>query len=183
MKSIMIDLETLGTAPDAAVISLGVVAFDLDKGVIASAGWGIKASDWHGKIDPATVQWWMGQSEAAREFSFKGYNPDVFVAQSLASFVANYGGDECWANDPDFDVVILRSWWERVAQKAALGRFPISYKHSRSYRTINAEAKRLGIDAHHIYDVASVAHNPIDDAANQARVVNYIRTQLVAAQP
>ncbi len=184
MKSIMVDIETLGTSSNACVISVGVVAFDPDKGVLASDGWAIRHEDWHGEMDASTIKWWMKQNEAARNFSFEGTWPAFDVAQKFAQFHSAWGGDECWANDPDFDVVLLKNWWARVIAKAgfsAVGRFPIKYNEGRSVRTMKGEAVRLGIVTDHIYKASSVAHNPVDDAANQARMVNYIRNHLVRA--
>lgn len=189
MKSIMIDLETLATAPEAAVISIGVCAFDLDKGVTASDGWAIAPSDWHGTIDPKTVKWWMEQNEAAREYSFGGKISAVNAGLALMQFIRTNGGgdrtDECWANDPDFDVVILRKWWERTGKEAGykLGPFPISYKAPRSCRTMYAEARRLDLNTDNAYGMGTVAHNPIDDACNQARAMIAIRNQLMKAGP
>lgn len=177
MKSIMVDIETLATSPDAAVISIGVCAFDGDRGVIASDGWAISARDWHGEIDPQTVQWWSKQNEAAREFSFNGSAPAMDVAAAFSAFCSQYSGDECWANDPDFDLVILRKWWKRTR---APGNFPIHYREARSCRTIYAEGRRLGI----MYDGwggHSVAHHPQDDACCQARAVLAVRKHLIAA--
>jgi 3' exoribonuclease, RNase T-like len=181
MKSVMLDIETLGTAKDSAVISIGICAFNEEKGVIASDGWAIRSLDWHGVIDPSTVKWWSQQNEAAREYSFNGTTPDHVAASLIKQFVMTHGGseseDEVWANDPDFDVVILQSWWKRVP---GAGKFPFHYRAARSCRTIWAEAKRLGI----YYDGAAahtVAHNPIDDACNQARAVIQVRKNLIGA--
>jgi len=67
---IMIDLETMGTRPDAPIIAIGAVSFDVDTDWVwrtfyvnidlqsaVSAG---------AKIDPSTVMWWMKQSDEAR---------------------------------------------------------------------------------------------------------------------
>lgn len=174
MKSIMLDIETLGTNPDAAVISVGMCAFNQDKGVIASDGWAINCRDWHGEINPHTVKWWSEQNEVAREFSFNGSAPAMDVAAAILAFHAQWGGDECWANDPDFDLVILRKWWARTR---APGQFPIHYREARSCRTIYAEARRLGI-FYEGWGGNSVAHHPTDDACSQARAVVLIRNKL-----
>jgi 3' exoribonuclease, RNase T-like len=181
----MLDLETLGTAKDSAVISIGLAAFSEAKGIIASAGWALDSRDWHGVIDPSTVKWWSKQNEAAREYSFNGTTRSLQAALEIRQFVINHGGaqgeDEVWANDPDFDVVILQSWWKRVAEMyPQVGPFPMHYRAARSCRTIWAEAKRLGI----YFDGAAahtVAHNPIDDACNQARAVIQVRKNLIGA--
>jgi len=183
MKQMMIDIETLGTSPSACVISVGVVAFS-EQAIIDSAGWAIRSQDWHGDMDGSTIQWWMKQNEAAREYSFNGENKDIVVAMELAEFIRRHEVSECWANDPDFDIVIMKSWWSRVSSRNHLntGPFPIKYNGGRSFRTIKGEADRLGIAYSHMYGSNTVAHHPVDDAANQARVVNFIRNQIVRVE-
>lgn len=187
MNSLMLDIETLSTSSHASVISVGICAFNLDEGVVASDGWAIQAKDWHGEIDPTIIQWWTKQNEAAREFSFNGLNTSLLVAQNLYEFIASFAGprpEEVWANDPDFDVTILRHWYARVQKHHGMNLplWPVRYNVGRSCRTIFAEAKRLGIDYGDAYGMATVAHNPIDDACNQARAVIKVRNNLVGAQ-
>jgi hypothetical protein len=187
MNSFMIDIETMSTNPEAAVISIGICAFNLEQKVVASDGWAIRSSDWHGEILPDTIKWWSQQNEAAREYSFYGHNTSLQAAVQLKQFFEQHRGagaiEECWANDPDFDLVILKRWWLRTEQihKHTLGPFPIGFRASRSCRTMFDEAKRLGIDYNGAYGHATVAHNPIDDACNQARAVIQIRNNLIGA--
>lgn len=184
----MTDVETLGTEPGAAIISIGICAFNQDQKVIDSAGWAIRCEDWHGNVDPKTVKWWMKQNEAAQEYSFNGTFTSLQAAILLKEFMAKYPDSELWANDPDFDVVLLKMWWKRVEahHNYTLGNFPggpLRHRLPRSYRTIVAEAKRLGISTDQVFNPASVAHNPVDDACNQARVVVHIRNHITAATP
>jgi hypothetical protein len=170
----MIDIETLGLRYDSAIISVGVAIFD-DEQVTATDGWAIAHKHWHGHIDPGTVAWWAHPDrDASREFSFAGNMTDFAVAFQLKTFLAQHNADEIWANDPEFDLVVLKSWWNRIGvadiASPRVGDFPCRYWKSRSFRTIVAEAERLGIDmsdARGMY----VAHNPVDDAASQARAV------------
>jgi hypothetical protein len=171
----MVDIETLGTSPDAAIISLGMAAFN-DSELIATAGLAIRPADWHGDIDPSTVHWWMQQSAEARMFSFNGTGTAADAALQLHHFIQQYGGEETWANDPSFDIVKLRQWWGRQNLAAP---FPIHYRTERSLRTIIALAKELHIV---LPGSAGTAHNPIDDAANQARTVLAARTGLRAGR-
>src|SRR5579872_6912418 len=128
MKRVMVDIETLSTHKDAAVLSIGVAMFDDDQ-VIDTAGWSIDMKKITGHINPATVQWWMQQSENAKSYSFCGdLSPD-----SVATFLQSYlqTADEVWANDPDFDMIILQNWWERTASVP----WPVSFRKYRSVRT------------------------------------------------
>lgn len=186
MKSLMVDIETLDTEPGACIISIGICAFTQEDNVIASQGWAISDRDWHGTINPSTVKWWTKQNEAAREYSFNGSVTSLNAALELKAFMELYGGDELWANDPDFDVTLLKMWWKRVEHhhKYTLGNFPggpLRHRLPRSYRTLVAEATRLGIQYGGAFNHGSVAHNPVDDACNQARVIVRIRHNLVGA--
>lgn len=170
MKSVMIDIETLSTRPDACVISFGLAAFD-DSGVFATEGCVIRAEEWNGHMDPATVRWWFTQSEQARAAVVApaaGARSALGAANTLGAFLVDYGNDELWANDPDFDVVIIRAWWERVCGTG--NKFPVSYKASRSCRTIYAEAKRRSIDLSSAWE-NHVPHDAVSDAICQAKAV------------
>lgn len=175
MKSVMVDIETLSTRKDAVVISIGVAAFD-DSKVIQTAGWALDFAHLvEGHIDPKTVKWWSEQHECARTYSFNGRVRPAQAAGDFRMFLQQYGGEELWANDPTFDVVILRNWWDRAGGG---GDFPSHYRHERSCRTIFAEARRLGHNIDSAWANGSVAHNPVDDAANQARGVILARKAL-----
>lgn len=176
MKSIMVDIEALSTGINAAVLSIGVVAFN-EKEVTATGGWAISKEDWHGEIDPSTVRWWMEQNRQAQEYSFRGTLRAIEVALQFADFHRIHGGDEAWANDPDFDLSILKQWWSRVPVGM---KWPVHYREARSYRTLTAEARRLLVPYDHAWKQEATAHNPVDDAANQARVVIEVRKHLVA---
>ena len=173
----MIDLETLSTESDACVISIGVAIFT-DKEVTQSDGWAIRPDYWHGRIDGSTVAWWADvERDGAREFSFKGKHSDFGAAFALKTFLAQYNVQEVWAKDPHFDYVILKNWWTRIGVVKVEGHlqphpgdFPISYRQPRSYRTIVGEAERMGHEVEESRGIF-VAHNPVEDAVSQARVV------------
>lgn len=164
MKRAMIDIETLSTSKHAAVLSVGVAVFD-DNQVIDTNGWAVDMAAIDGDINPSTLAWWMKQSEEARAFSFGGKHHQLSIASELRPYIAD--ADEVWANDPDFDLVILQHWWERMPR---LGVWPVSFRKYRSVRTMTMLAKRYHIATEHVWNGVT-AHNPIDDAASQARAV------------
>jgi hypothetical protein len=168
----MIDIETLSTRNDACVIAIGMIGFD-DKEILYSEGFQIHEKDWHGHIDPLTVKWWMGQ-----DFSFR--NPDAIrvdaAAERFKKFAQDYCQKECWANSPQFDLTILRSWWDRIDR--AHGSWPIPFRNLRDTRTLWSLAGDMGIDMSAAWQNAGVAHNPIDDAARQARAVILARNAI-----
>lgn len=177
----MIDLETLSTRSDAKVLSIGVAIFN-DTEVVATNGWAIDlASDVGGHVDWGTVKWWMEQDAMVRAFSWDGKTSACVAAFNFKCFVAQYDAKEFWSKDPHFDHVILENWWRRVNESVrtwdgrgtapyTVGDFPVGYQQPRAYRTLVGEAKDLGLDVESERGSYS-AHNPIDDASQQARCV------------
>ena len=67
---VMLDLETMGNNSNSAIIAIGAVAFSLDSGVYDKfyANVHLQTSlDAGLKVDGSTVEWWLTQSENARE--------------------------------------------------------------------------------------------------------------------
>jgi hypothetical protein len=169
MKSVMIDIETLSTQKDAMVISIGAAVFDMVRGVSDTFHWRLKFGCWEGHVDPKTIRWWMEQSQEAREATFLG-DDDLRVAShevAIQLHALTKNADEVWANDPTFDIVILRAWWERLGVQAP---FPIHYRAERSCRTLFALARERQIDLTPAF-VGVTSHNAVEDAAAQARAV------------
>lgn len=184
MNYAMIDLETLSTQHDAAIVSLGVAIFTDDL-VIESDGWAFEPNSVHGHIDPATVMWWMQQSDSARAYSFSGGVTDFSVAFYLKTLFAKHDVKEVWSKSPQFDDVILSNWWRRINERASshprrmeVGDYPIHYQQTRDYRTLEAEAIRMGFQKSEWQQFNYVAHNPVDDAVTQARAVMKMRQLL-----
>ena len=75
MKHVMLDLETMGNGPRAAIVSIGAVFFDPLTGELGAefeAAIDLRSSAKSGEIDPDTVLWWLGQGEEARAGLIKG---------------------------------------------------------------------------------------------------------------
>jgi 3'-5' exoribonuclease Rv2179c-like domain len=170
MKQVMIDIETLSTNKHAAILSVGVAVFATEGAaagqIIDTNGWAVDMNAiGGGHIDPGTLAWWMKQDESARQFSFGGTHHPISIASELRPYIAD--ADEVWANDPDFDLVILQHWWERMER---LNAWPVSFRKYRSVRTMTAMAKRYYVETSHVWQ-GKTAHNPIEDACGQARAV------------
>lgn len=176
MKSAMIDLETLSLQPDAAVVSIGVAIFD-EENVIHVESWALAPSSIHGHMDPQTIAWWMHEDrDAARQATFGGNIAGFTAGFGFKTLLAMHNVEEVWANDPEFDLVVLKQWWQRQNSNIHtppvphLGDWPINYRHSRSFRTIMAECARLGHDTKDLRGFYT-AHEAGEDAAAQARAV------------
>lgn len=177
MKGMMLDIETLSTKPNAAVLSIGLAAFD-DERVIDTLGIQIDPEEVFGDISTSTVRFWVKQSAEAQVYSFEGKTSQYHAAWELGEFFRTHKPDEVWANSPQFDLIILESWWSELIERGSLPRgtkLPWTYRQPRDCRTMFAEARRLGIE---VDQSTGTLHNPVDDAANQARAIIQIRQML-----
>jgi len=170
---IMLDLETLSTQPNAAIIALGasrlysgrtyyqVVNFD-----------SIANDDPESHIDPDTVLWWLQQSERPRKEIYADNNKQpslVWVLDNFLTMIEAYAKSGqrvlLWGNGAAMDNVILRNAFRRV-----LGIFdPWPYRNDRCYRTIKALYPELQLDYEN-----DKKHNALEDAKYQARHLEYI---------
>lgn len=174
MKHLMVDLETLGTSPDAAVISIGAVKFDLDSDTIDDDGFyasiSIESNLVAGRrIDEDTLLWWLQQSKAAQAVFFE---PKEALGSALESFADWLEHDKryVWSNGADFDLPILAHAFRSHGMDV-----PWQFWNSRCVRTYKnlpcaalvPKAKEQGIK-----------HNALHDAVAQARLVQSIHTLL-----
>lgn len=183
---VMIDLETLDTSPDAAIVQIGAVAFCANGGDPAtpidelldqapklhlhvSLATAVAAG---GTIGADTVLWWLRQSDAARaEFA----TPEALTLEDaladLADWWRTYADAEArlWGNGADFDPVILGRSYDRLGLVRPWVRWNV-----RCFRTLRAE--NLGV----AFQRRGVAHNALDDAISQAGYVLAVRRAALA---
>jgi exodeoxyribonuclease VIII len=162
-KHIMCDLETLGTGPNAAVLSVALVVFDDDDKMFQTV------DSYYGKtnkktitgdIDAGTVMWWMEQSDAARSElrTDSSTSPEYKVARDVSEFLRDHSDALLWGNGASFDNVILRSLLKRHNLE-----WPIKYSNDRCYRTVKAMFPQVPKP-----EFRGTQHNAWDDAVNQA---------------
>jgi len=159
---IMVDLETMGTRPNAPIVSIGAVMFNAD-GIherlyrnvsLASA---VRSG---AVIDPNTVMWWMAQSEDARTALVDE------TAGSIADALRDLGKMVCgpndalvgvWGNGASFDNVIVSESCRR------LGMAPLwEFWKDRCYRTVKSAYPDVKLER------TGVHHNALSDAETQA---------------
>ncbi len=169
MKDAMLDLETLGTGNDAAIVSIGACLFDLrGDGVPIGVGHRFyvrvnpaSAVAFGMKIDVSTVLWWMKQSDAARKSTFEGESGSLAGALSmLNAFLRDGGCEAVWGNASTFDNVIIRSAYRACGIDPAW-----SFRGDKCYRTV---LNLLPKDRQPPWDHGGIEHNALDDAVNQA---------------
>ena len=162
-KHIMCDLETLGTGPNAAVLSVALVVFeDYDKRfrTVDSYYGKTNKKTITGDIDADTVMWWMEQSDAARSElrTDSSTSPEYKVAHDVSEFLRAHSDALLWGNGASFDNVILRSLLKRNNKD-----WPIKYSDDRCYRTLKAMFTEVDRPV-----FRGTNHNAWDDAVNQA---------------
>lgn len=128
MVDIMLDLETLGTAPGVVVLTIGAMrfkrngelpAFDhIDDANTFYVRINIESCVEAGlTIDESTMKWWNKQSEAAREEALEGDDRLSLndAISALRTWVRSQGGTKyVWCQGSDFDVPILAAAAKRV---------------------------------------------------------------------
>ena len=159
-RHVMLDLETMGTGPNAAIIAIGAVEFDRE-GLTENEFYATVSLESCAKvglsIEAGTVLWWMKQDEAARnEFIGKQGFPVYEALQSFSKWFPK--GAKVWGNGAAFDNVILRNAYSVLGYDA-----PWPFWDDRCYRTVRAEAPT-------VQPVTRVGtyHNALDDAKTQA---------------
>ena len=165
MNHLMIDIESLGTRPNAPILSIGAVLFDPNTGKQGATFY--RAIDpanafLHGVPDGDTFKWWMEQSDAARKAAVSGTSLLSDALSDLTKMPVVWKDVQVWANDPDFDVTILN-----YAYHKALGQLaPWRFWNTRSCRTIAEVAGKRPPKPQGVH------HNALDDAIHQAKWVS-----------
>lgn len=134
----MIDIETLSTKKNAAIVSIGAVKFSIDKGIIDEFYTEInpKASLELGlSMDKDTMEWWKKQPKET--LAWAKSNKDIFTALSEFQNWYGYHKGNVWANGVDFDMPIMDSsfkacnkplpwhWWNQMDCRTMFSLFSI----------------------------------------------------------
>ncbi|MCZ6026991.1 3'-5' exoribonuclease [Escherichia coli] len=174
----MIDLETMGKNPDAAVISIGAIFFDPQTGDIGPEfSKTIDLDTAGGVIDRDTVKWWLKQSREAQSAILADEIPLDDALLQLREFIDENSGEffvQVWGNGTSFDNVILRRSYERQGIPC-----PWRYHNDRDVRTIVELGKTIYFDARTVIPFEGVRHNALDDARHQAKYVSAIWQKLI----
>lgn len=174
----MVDIETMGTSPDAAIITIGACIFDpygndtedsIPNEHKFSVTISFKDNQANGRIfDADTIAWWLTQSKEAQGGLQAG---DITnIRKALTMYNQFFGSQQfrinrIWAKSPDFDVVILRN-----ALKSQNMMDLFKFWEPRCVRTLteaaypNGDQPTIGV---------GVAHNALDDAIRQALMVQH----------
>lgn len=173
-RTIMIDLETLGSVPGCSIVAIGATA-STDDGFVTDTfyivvsrsscvAYGLRES-------VETLDWWSRQSEQAREVIAQAEDPaaatlpDALAALNV--FVSRHGKVEVYGNGSDFDNAILA-----VAADAAHVVLAWPFWANRCYRTIKSRMPWIRMDRQGTH------HNALDDARSQARHLGRLNREM-----
>lgn len=163
----MVDIETLDSGPEAAVIVIGARMF-----TTSGPGKGFEVfidnnkATRVGTVSEETLKWWKEQDPAVREQAFGGKVDPADAMYRFIEFVKRERAETIWANSPQFDCTILR----HLAKQVSL-RFPFHYRAERDCRTLFRLGEALTIDCDDLWrNPDRKAHNALDDATTQAQV-------------
>lgn len=163
-RHVMIDLETLSTAPTAVVLSIGAVEFNerhilkevhvnvcIDQQIRAGLS-----------VDDDVFRWWLQQSDAARDALSESEPLSPVPALRLIADEMKLWDDttRVWANPASFDIAILENMHRAFGQEV-----PWKHWNIRDYRTV----KNLFPEIQSSSKQIGVSHCAVDDAAYQAQ--------------
>jgi 3' exoribonuclease, RNase T-like len=173
----MIDIETMGTAPGCPILSVAALLFDsrapltgdesafhfhVDLGEEIAAGAVPSAS---------TILWWMTQAQGARDALLAGQDRSASMAQVIHDLQvwvgAHYGSDPVvWCLPAGFDFPLLRA----AAVRAGV-ELPWNHWDERCLRTLAKEYPGA------IRPKPELAHDALSDARAQAQWLVNIRAE------
>jgi len=181
MKHIMIDLETLGTNPDAVFLTAGLVRFNIETGEASEFGRelihiNMKSSlDAGRKVNADTIQWWFNQSKEAQQALFDEQAEISLEAalHKINKFVLHTNPNEksetsynrecyVWSNGSNFDIAILQNAYQHYNLK-----IPWQFWNIRDVRTL----VDLASDKVNVKNIKfkGEPHNALDDALHQIK--------------
>lgn len=173
----MIDLETMSTRPNAAIVAIGAVGFNFATLEIGPKFYTVidlrSAQDVGLHVDGDTVLWWLQQNDAARSQLTRSHRQDLSLALTefrmwLHSECAPQASVRPWGNGAAFDIVICEQ-----AFRACGIEIPWRYSNQCCYRTIKTLYPNVEPDAR-----GGTHHNALDDALFQAEHLLKIRRTL-----
>jgi hypothetical protein len=168
---LMIDLETLATTPDAAVLTIGACKFDPRAKEIHSTFYErikLESQEGYGRvINEDTLTWWSQQDPQIQEDAFGEGDDRIDLRDAMKKlYTFGLGTTNVWSHGAIFDVVIIedicRSFQQAVTWK---------FWEVRDTRTL--------------FDLAKVdvriegKHNALTDAVAQAQAVQKAHSILI----
>lgn len=168
----MLDLESLGTRPDCAILTLGAVKFDeytpgsfgdslylridVDEQLVLGR-----------TVQEDTLEWWMSQAEDVREEAL-GEDGRISMEEmykQLNRFLV--GATNIWCQGPAFDIVILENIYRQYGWPT-----PWQFWQIRDSRTL------FGVHGDPRVKGKVGLHNALEDCVSQAEAVQQVYANL-----
>ena len=178
MNHLMIDVETLGTAADAVILSVGAVKFDLLSDQFDEEGfYGSISIDSNleagRRINEDTLLWWLKQPAAAQAVFHENKLP---LEQTLID-LSDWLGDsnwKVWSKGPSFDISMIEHAYKQFGMVP-----PWDFWNARCVRTYMDLPGAKGISA----PDEGIKHNALSDACQQAKTVQAIHKKIFTDTP
>ncbi len=165
--NIVVDLETLDTAPTAQILAIGAFCMETESEFYARVAADV---DERFTRSPDTLAWWSKQSQAAREESFGGTTHIKDALVHFAHWLSQHTDVRIWGNGAMFDNQILLN-----AYKVEKLPVPWSYRADMCYRTLKNLRPDIAAP-----EFQGIAHTALADAKHEAR---HLRLLLQATTP
>lgn len=182
---LMVDLETMGSGPDAPIVSIGAVYFDPSTGNTGAEFYQVvsleSSMSFGMKPDASTIQWWLKQSSEARSAILVDEAQGLReTLELLADFIAENAANgshtvQLWGNGCSFDNVILRRAYALTETP-----FSVPFWNDRDVRTMVELGKSVGINPRFDIPFEGDMHNALSDARHQVKYVSAIWQRLTA---
>lgn len=164
MNEVMVDIETLGLMPGAAIISIGAVSLyrGLPRGRFVDEYYStisiesnVKA---HMIVDANTVQWWInGGQPAGAKSALTFLEPLPTALTQFGMWYEKQEAGAIWGNGASFDLVLLEAAYYATGLTC-----PWKFHQHRCFRTMRSEFAQVPRVA------PEIAHDALSDAKAQA---------------
>ena len=183
LMDIMIDNETLNTKATSVILTMGLCAFKPFDGIVAQTkGQHYTSFDIQDQINKgrtisgASLKWWMGQSEEARNAAFADGIDLKSGLQRITDFVKSLEPNAnkviMWARGQDFDIGQLNDMYETMGMVP-----PWKFWNSRDTRTLYSAAVAKNGNEFEL-EREGTYHNALDDAIYQAHEMCWVYKEL-----
>ena len=165
-KDVMIDIETLSTRPNAAIVSIGAIKFnrntevprleDMNQFYVRVSRESCETTGMH--VDPATIEWWSKQDRDIRYEALENPIDRLTIKDALMKLAEWFKGTQyIWGHGDDFDCVVLSEAYKLCDMKV-----PWDFWNTRDTRTLFDIAGIRNSDL-----PANDKHHPIHDCYRQ----------------
>jgi hypothetical protein len=167
---LMLDLETLATTPDAAVLTIGACKFDPNQNDVQSTFYERIQLDsqesYDRVINEDTLAWWSKQDKQIQEDAFGEGTDRIDLKDAMKKlYTFGLGTTNVWSHGAIFDVVIV----ENICQ---------SFQQAVTWKFWEVRDTRTLFDLANISVRIEGKHNALTDAVAQAKAVQQAYAKL-----